>query len=99
MKFPRKKLSLNHLLFTIPFLVISFMFLIGCNPEDPQSTFGDKGPIARQQKDLFILIFWVAAFVFIVVEGALIYLLVKYRYKNDKLPYQNHGNTKLENYV
>ena len=57
---------------------------------------GDKGPIAKQQKDLFILIFWVAAFVFIAVEGALIYLLVKYRYKNDKLPYQSHGNTRLE---
>ena len=96
MKFIRNKLPLNHLLFTIPFIVISFMFLIGCNPEDPQSTFGDKGPIAKQQKDLFILIFWVAAFVFIAVEGALIYLLVKYRYKNDKLPYQSHGNTRLE---
>ena len=52
MKFLRKKLPLNHLLFTIPFIVISFMFLIGCNPDDPQSTFGDKGPIAKQLKEL-----------------------------------------------
>ena len=96
MKIFAGKLSSNTVISITLLSITSLLFLVGCNPEDPQSTFGDKGPIAKQQKDLFILIFWVAAFVFIAVEGALIFLLFKYRYKDDKLPYQSHGNTKLE---
>ena len=44
----------------------------------------------------FILIFWIAVAVFIVVEGAIIYAAIRYRRRDDKIPKQIHGNTKLE---
>lgn len=70
--------------------------LAACSPEHPQSTFGYGGPVARDQGDLFILIFWIAVAVFIVVEGAIIYAAIRYRRRDDKIPKQVHGNTKLE---
>jgi cytochrome c oxidase subunit 2 len=72
--------------------------LAACTPNNNQSTFGTAGPIASDQADLFIFIFWIAAVVFILVEGAVIYAAIKYRQRSssDKLPYQTHGNDKLE---
>ncbi|MXZ03699.1 MAG: cytochrome c oxidase subunit II [Chloroflexi bacterium] len=70
--------------------------LAACSPEHPQSTFGYGGPVARDQGNLFILIFWIAVAVFIVVEGAIIYAAIRYRRRDDKIPKQVHGNTKLE---
>ncbi|MYK62040.1 MAG: hypothetical protein F4034_08755, partial [Chloroflexi bacterium] len=66
--------------------------LAACSPEHPQSTFGYGGPVARDQGDLFILIFWIAVAVFIVVEGAIIYAAIRYRRRDDKIPKQVHGN-------
>ena len=66
----------------------------------PQSTFDPKGPLAAQQLNLFWLIFWIAAAVFVIVEGALIYSIFRFRRKKDQddsqLPEQIHGNAKLE---
>lgn len=70
--------------------------LAACSPDHPQSTFGYGGPVARDQGNLFILIFWIAVAVFIVVEGAIIYAAIRYRKRDEKIPKQVHGNTKLE---
>ena len=70
--------------------------LAACSPEHPQSTFGYGGPVARDQGELFLFIFWIAVFVFIVVEGAIIYAAIRYRKRDEKIPKQVHGNTKLE---
>jgi cytochrome c oxidase subunit 2 len=46
---------------------------------------------------LYILIFWMAAAVFIGVEGFLVYSVVKFRRRREgELPSQTHGNTRLE---
>ena len=84
-----------RLLFLIPVVPA---ILAACTPDDPQSTFGTAGPIADTQADLFIFIFWIAAVVFVLVEGALIYSIFRFRSKgsDDSLPKQVHGNTKLE---
>ncbi|MBI2170760.1 MAG: cytochrome c oxidase subunit II [Chloroflexi bacterium] len=70
----------------------------GCYPSNPQSTFDPAGRIAREQLTLFQIIFWTAAFVFVVVEGALIYAVFRFRKKagQQPLPKQTHGNTPLE---
>ena len=70
----------------------------GCSPSDPQSTFEAAGPIARDQLWLFQVIFWAATVVFIIVEGALVYALFRFRKKSDggPLPVQSHGKTSLE---
>ena len=68
-----------------------------CYPDNPQSTFDATGPVARSQLTLFWVIFWAAAFVFVVVEGILLYAVFKYRRRpGDGDPKQTHGNTKLE---
>ncbi len=76
--------------------VAATLLLAACSPEHPQSTFGYGGPIARDQGDLFLLIFWIAVGVFIIVEGVIVYAAIRYRRRDDKIPKQVHGNTKLE---
>ncbi len=90
---PSKFLKLALL---VPALAATFI-IAACSPQHPQSTFGYAGPVARDQGDLFLFIFWIAVFVFIVVEGAIIYAAIRYRRRDDdKIPKQVHGNTKLE---
>lgn len=46
---------------------------------------------------LFYLIFWITTIVFVLVEAALIYFLIKYRYRKDRTKaIFTHGNTRLE---
>ena len=75
---------------------IALLALAACSPEHPQSTFAGDGPIARDQAELFNIIFWIAVAVFIVVEGMIVYAVWRYRRRDDSMPKQVHGNTKLE---
>ena len=73
--------------------------LTGCNvvtPDHPQSTFDTLGPVAANQLFIFWVIFWAGLVVFIAVEGALIYMVFKFKRRNDLDPAQTHGNTRLE---
>ena len=73
------------------------MLLLACYPDNPQSTFDATGPVAQSQLDLFWMIFWAALVVFIVVEGVLVYTIIRYRRKSEDYdPPQTHGNTVLE---
>jgi cytochrome c oxidase subunit 2 len=61
------------------------------------STFDAQGPVARSQLNLFLIIFWTAVFVFVTVEGALVYSVIKFRHRPGQgLPAQVHGSTRLE---
>jgi cytochrome c oxidase subunit 2 len=53
-------------------------------------------PNANQIHSLYLIVLYIAAFVFIVVEGALAYSLFKFRAKKNKVAAQIHGNTRLE---
>jgi len=72
--------------------------LAACTPHHGQSTFGPAGPIAERQKDLFVLIFWVAMAVLVVVEAVIIVLTLKFRRRASTtgVPEQTHGNQRLE---
>ena len=75
-------------------LVVLF---IACTPSHPQSTFEAAGPVARSQLNLFWILTWASVAIFIVVVGALLFTLVRFREKpGTKLPVQTHGNRKLE---
>jgi cytochrome c oxidase subunit 2 len=69
----------------------------GCGENYPQSTLVPRSDITRMIDSLFRTTFWWATAVFVLVEGALIYAIWRFRAKpNDPEPVQNHGNTTLE---
>ncbi|MFN2483594.1 MAG: cytochrome c oxidase subunit II [Candidatus Limnocylindria bacterium] len=46
--------------------------------------------------DLYLLIFGIAIVIFVVVEGLIVWSVVRYRRRDERLPSQFHGNTMLE---
>ncbi|MBA2528483.1 MAG: cytochrome c oxidase subunit II, partial [Euzebyales bacterium] len=65
-----------------------------------QSALSPAGPVARQQDQLWRIVFPIAVVVFVLVQGLLLVALVRYRARSDddpaKLPKQVAGNTRLE---
>jgi cytochrome c oxidase subunit II len=53
-------------------------------------------PNADQIASLYKIILYVAAFVFVVVEGALVYSVYRFRARRNPVAAQIHGNTRLE---
>jgi cytochrome c oxidase subunit 2 len=53
-------------------------------------------PNANQIHSLYNVVLYLAAFVFVVVEGALVYSIWKFRAKKNRVAAQIHGNTRLE---
>lgn len=81
-----------------PVLLVAVAGLLAACGENPQSALDPAGPYAERPDDLFQLVFWIAAVIFVLVNALLIYSLVKFRRRpgDDALPVQTHGNTKLE---
>jgi cytochrome c oxidase subunit II len=80
-------------------VAVAFLFLLGaCSSDATQSTLEPQGPYAQKLQDLFVPVFWVAVFVFVVVEGGIVWIAVRYRHRKgrERLPAQTHGNTRLE---
>ncbi len=79
-------------------LVALAVAFAACAPHASQDTLKPAGPFARETKNLFIPVFWVAVAVFVVVEGGIVLFLIKYRHRKgqDRMPPQIHGNTRLE---
>ncbi len=53
-------------------------------------------PNANQIHSLYMIILYIAAVVFVIVEGALFYSVFKFRAKKNRVAAQIHGNTRLE---
>lgn len=83
---------------SLALLALSGLLIVtGCYPSHPLSTFDPHGPVAQRQMDLFVLLFWVCLVIFVVVGGATLYALIRYRRRaGDGIPEQVHGNTRLE---
>ena len=64
----------------------------------PQNTFAPAGAVADLQRDIFIYALIPAIMIFIGVEAAVIYVLVRYRRQreDEPPPPQTHGNQRLE---
>ena len=90
----RRSLKSRSVLFGL--MAALFLFAVGCT-KDGQSTWEAFGPVAQKQLDLFNVILWVMVAVFILVEGVLVYAIVRYRRRpGDAKPPQIHGKTSLE---
>ena len=81
--------------------VIAFATLLGvialaCAENAPQDTLDPAGEYARDPDRLWDLVFAIAVVIFVIVEGVLVYAVLKFRHKPERHAAQFHGNTKLE---
>ena len=75
------------------FLLLFAAILAGCAGLTPPEPATEQ---AERVDDLYMLIFGIAIVIFVVVEGLLIWSIVRYRRRDDRLPSQFHGNTLIE---
>ncbi|MBF6600158.1 MAG: cytochrome c oxidase subunit II [Dehalococcoidia bacterium] len=63
-----------------------------------QNTLAPEGSVAGRQRDLFLLVVWPAAAIFVLVEGLIILIIWRFHHRkgDDTLPRQVHGNPALE---
>jgi len=73
------------------------LLLAGCAHNYPQTTLNPRGDFARLVDSLFRTTVWWAIVAFVLVEGALLIAIFKFRGRpDDPEPRQVHGNTVLE---
>jgi cytochrome c oxidase subunit 2 len=79
-------------------VVLLAVVLSACSGSGPQTALDPEGPIGRTIDDLWELVFIMATVVFVIVQAAIIYAIVRFRARkgDDTEPVQVHGNTKLE---
>jgi cytochrome c oxidase subunit 2 len=73
-------------------VALGALLLSGCG-------WGAYSPVTQQGKDvhwLYNVLFAVAAVIFLLVEGAIVFAALRYRRRDDLLPPQFHGNNLLE---
>jgi cytochrome c oxidase subunit 2 len=76
---------------------LCLLLLAGCAQNYPQTTLAPRGDFARLVDGLFRTTVWWAIVVFVLVEGALLLAIFKFRGRpDDPEPKQVHGNTVLE---
>ena len=71
-------------------VLLAVLVLAGC---------GSLTPVTEQGHDirgLYNILFAVAAVIFVLVEAAIVFAVVRYRRRSDMLPPQFHGNNLLE---
>ena len=77
-------------------LAVLFLLTAACS-QGFQSTWDPKGPVAEKQLQLFNVLLWTMVAVFVLVEGALLYIVIRYRRRpGQPRPPQIHGHTALE---
>ncbi len=100
---------LGRILFVLS-LFVAVLVLSACSGPDrlglesvvdtelPQNALDPAGPEARTIDNLWWLVFWIATAIFVVVEAALLFAVVRFRKRegDDRPVRQVHGNTRLE---
>ena len=77
-------------------LAALFLLTAACS-QGFQSTWDPIGPVAEKQLQLFNVLLWTMVAVFVLVEGALLYIIIRYRRRpGQPRPPQIHGHTALE---
>jgi cytochrome c oxidase subunit 2 len=79
-------------------LIGASLLLAACGENLPATTTYPYGDHAQRIYDLLVPVFWAALAVFVVVEGVLVYSVIRFRQRsaNDAIPAQIHGNTRIE---
>jgi cytochrome c oxidase subunit 2 len=84
-------------LLTAALPAVAAVTLTACNADYPNSIFHNHTEFNREVGTLFSILIWLGTFVFVFVEGILLYAMFRYRRRseNDR-PEHVHGNTTLE---
>ena len=91
-----RRISLKNRSVLFGLLAALFLLTVGCY-KDGMSTWEAFGPVAQKQLDLFNVLLWTMVAVFFLVEGVLLYAIIRYRRRpGQPKPPQIHGNTQLE---
>ena len=78
-------------------LLVGLALVVGaCGTDGPQDFLNPQGPSAREADKLWNLTFGIAVLVFVLVEGLIVFALVKFRHRPGREAAQFHGNVKLE---
>jgi cytochrome c oxidase subunit II len=74
------------------------LLLASCSKDIPQNTMDPAGPTAQTEKNLLVFVLIPAALVFILVEGGILLIGLRFRHRkgHDRMPVQLHGHTRLE---
>jgi cytochrome c oxidase subunit II len=74
------------------------LLLVACGDKElPQNSLDPQGPYAQKVHDLARPVFIIAGLVFLLVQGLVIYIAVKFRRRSeDEAPVQVHGNVRME---
>lgn len=91
---------LRRFVVVAPFLILTVLLASGCfGNSNPQDTLSPRGAVAADIRRLFYPVFWIAVVVFVITEGLLVIIVIKFRHRpgqGDALPKQIHGNTRAE---
>ena len=82
-------------LWIIGILAALFLLTLACST-GKQSTWDPVGPVAEKQLQLFNVLLWTMVAVFVLVEGALLYAVIRFRARPGRVPSRTHGNLPLE---
>jgi len=94
---PIKRLTETRRILPAMTIVAAALALSACSGEFPQSTLHPTADFGERIDDLFRVVFWWALGVFVVVEAALLFVIVRYRERpTSKEPKHIHGSTLLE---
>jgi cytochrome c oxidase subunit II len=74
----------------IGIVLVAVLVLAGCGSLTPVTDVGEE------IRDLYNLLFVAAAVIFVLVEAAIVFAVLRYRRRSDMLPPQFHGNNLLE---
>ncbi len=72
------------------------LLLSACAEDAPQDTLKPAGEVAQKADELWDLTFLLAVAVFVIVEGLLVFALIRFRQRPGREAKQFHGNTKVE---
>ncbi len=98
---PETRVTNRPHLHLLRFLYLAVALLLGgCTLDTRMSTLRVDGPVAETQLDLFMVTLWVTLFIFVVVGGVLLWVVLRFRERegvSDRpLPSQGHGNPLVE---
>src|SRR3954454_24059903 len=89
--------SRRRSLFLMSGVALLGLVLSACATNTPQDSLKPAGPDSRITYHLFVPVFWIAVAVFVLVEGLVVYSVIRFRRRSDDdSPVQVHGNSRLE---